>query len=269
MRTRVFIRLSLFLTLLLLLSCAVSPLGRRQLKLVPDGEMNQLGLAAFDEMKSSGQLAQNPRALKYVRCVAEAILGATEDPTGVAGWEVQLFDDESPNAFALPGGRIGVHTGLLDVARTPDQLAAVIGHEVGHVIARHGNERISTSYVMSAGLSVVDIWMGDKDPKDRDQILQLLGVGATLGVMLPFSRTHESEADIIGLDLMARAGFDPRASVELWENMMAAGGVSPPEFLSTHPSGDTRIRDLQTVMPGAMMIYDEARAAGKKPRCKP
>ncbi len=161
-----------------------------------------------------------------------------------------------------------MHTGLFEVAVNADQLAAVIGHEVAHVIARHGNERISTSYVATAGLSVVEIWMGDKDPKDRENILQLLGVGATIGVMLPFSRTHESEADILGLELMARAGFDPRASVDLWQNMVAAGGGAPPEFLSTHPSGETRIRDLQANMPGAMGLYDEARAEGKNPRCR-
>ena len=200
--------------------------------------------------------------------VAVAILAETEDPTGVRDWEIQIFEDETPNAFALPGGRIGVHTGLFEVAVNADQLAAVIGHEVAHVIARHGNERISTSYVATAGLSVVEIWMGDKDPKDRENILQLLGVGATIGVMLPFSRTHESEADILGLELMARAGFDPRASVDLWQNMVAAGGGAPPEFLSTHPSGETRIRDLQANMPGAMGLYDEARAEGKNPRCR-
>ncbi len=268
MKARTYPKMFLGLLLLLVVACAISPLGRRQLKLIPDGEMNQLGLAAFDEMKSTGNLANDPRALAYVRCVSEAILSEAMDPTGVADWEIQLFDDDTPNAFALPGGRIGVHTGLLDVAQTADQLAAVIGHEVGHVIARHGNERISTSYVATAGMSVVEIWLGDKDPKDRENIMQLLGVGTALGVMLPFSRTHESEADIVGLELMARAGFDPRASVELWENMMAAGGEAPPEFLSTHPSGDTRIRDLQASMPGAMQLYDQARASGKKPRCR-
>ncbi len=268
MKVRAFPKLFLGFLLLLVLACAISPLGRRQLKLIPDGEMNQLGLAAFDEMKTTGDLAEDPRALAYIRCISEAILAEAMDPTGVADWEVQLFDDETPNAFALPGGRIGVHTGLLDIARTADQLAAVIGHEVGHVIARHGNERISTSYVATAGMSVVEIWLGDKDPKDRENIMQLLGVGTAIGVMLPFSRTHESEADIVGLELMARAGFDPRASVELWENMMAAGGGAPPEFLSTHPSGDTRIRDLQASMPGAMQLFDQARASGKNPRCR-
>jgi len=235
---------------------------------VPDAQMNQLGLAAFDEMKSTGPIADDPRTLAYVQCVADAILGQVSDPTGVGDWELQLFEDETPNAFALPGGRIGVHTGLLDVALTPDQLAAVIGHEIGHVIARHGNERISTSYIATAGLSVVEIWMGDKDPADREKILQLLGVGATLGVMLPFSRTHEREADLIGLDLMARAGFDPRASVELWENMMAAGGAAPPEFLSTHPSGESRIRELQEEMPAALESYEAAQRVGRRPRCR-
>jgi len=261
-------RLILLTSMLMLLSsCAVSPLGRKQLKLVPDAEMNQLGLAAFDELKGSSKLADDPRTLAYVRCVAEAVLEGVEDPTGVADWEIQLFDDDTPNAFALPGGRIGVHTGLLGVARSPDQLAAVLGHEVAHVIARHGNERISTSYLATAGMSVVEVWMGDKDPDDREKILQLLGVGATLGVMLPFSRTHEREADLIGLELMARAGFDPRASVELWHNMMEAGGAEPPEFLSTHPSGDSRIRELEEAMPEALRLYEEARAAGRRPSC--
>jgi predicted Zn-dependent protease len=266
-RKRTLFMLSAELALVLIAACAVSPLGRKQLKLVPDSEMNLLGLAAFDELKSSAPIANDPARLATLRCVAEAILAVTEDPTGVADWEVQLFADETPNAFALPGGRIGVNTGLFTVARTSDQLAAVLGHEIGHVIARHGNERISQSYLATAGLSVVDIWMGDKDPADRKKILDLLGVGTTLGVMLPFSRTHEREADLIGLELMARAGFDPKASVELWNNMMAASGGEAPEFLSTHPSGDSRIRELEAAMPEALRLHEQARAAGRRPSC--
>jgi len=262
------LRVAMLLMAGLLLACTSSPLGRKQLILVPDDQMNGMGLAAFEEMKGAVPVETDPGVNAYVRCVAEAVLAVTEDATGVTGWEVVVFRDDTPNAFALPGGRIGVHTGLLSVARTPDQLAAVIGHEIAHVLARHGNERVSTGLVAQLGLGVLDQVLGDPTDENHDTLMALLGLGAQVGVMLPFGRSHESEADLMGLDLMARAGFDPAASVKLWENMAAAGGGEPPEFMSTHPSHGRRIEGLQGRMGKARGFFEGAQASGREPDCR-
>ncbi len=246
------------------LSCTVSPLGRQQLKLYPDAQLAQAGLTSFEKMKRELPQAADIRINTYVRCVARAIV-AELPTTDAAGWEVVVFEDKSANAFALPGKRIGVDTGLLTVATSQDQLATVVGHEVAHVLAGHANERVSQESLAQAGLGLASRAAGSS-PAQR-QLVGLLGAGAQIGVLLPFSRSHESEADLIGLDLMARAGFDPRESVTLWRNMGKQGGAAPPEFLSTHPSGTTRIRDLEARLPSAMRLYETARTAGKKPAC--
>lgn len=243
------------LGLLLLLSCASLPL-------VSTEDMNKMGSEAFDDIKKKEAVETNPQINNYVKCVARSILDVTQDPTGVQNWEVVVFRNNAVNAFALPGGKIGVYTGLLNVAKNQDQLAAVIGHEVGHVIKEHGKARVQTAMVTEGLLSVVT------GASDNPMVAQALGLGAQYGVMLPFSRSHETEADEIGLKLMAMAGFDPQQSVQLWKNMAAAGGNKPPELLSTHPSDDTRIQDLQANMPDALAILQAARSQGKNPRCQ-
>ncbi len=262
-------RLAAILLLTLTLACASSPLGRRQLRLIPDSQMNEMGLAAFAEMKTNVPISRDAAINAYVTCIAENILAQSADDTGVAEWEIVVFIDDTPNAFALPGGKIGVHTGLLDVAKTPSQLAAVIGHEVGHVIARHGNERVSTAFATQTGLQVIQAMTEDPESESHGTLMGLLGLGAQLGIMLPYSRVHEKEADFIGQDLMADSGFDPAAAVQLWRNMMAAGGGAPPEFLSTHPSGETRVAELEKRLPGAKGLFEQAKAAGRIPRCRP
>jgi predicted Zn-dependent protease len=189
-------------------------------------------------------------------------------PNVPPSWDVVVFKDDDANAFALPGGKIGVNSGLLKVAKTPDQLAAVIGHEVSHVIANHSNERVSTAFATESGLQLASALAGAASPTQQ-QLFGLLGVGiAQFGVLLPFSRTQESEADAVGLDLMASAGFDPRQSIDLWRNMAAAGGgARPPEFLSTHPGHETRIHNLEARLPHALPIYEQAVKAGKRPSC--
>lgn len=248
------------------LACATSPTGRTQLRLFPDAEMAKMGAAAYDEMKQEMKISSDAAATRYVRCVADAVAAEVEGRYAGTEWEVTLFEEPTPNAFALPGGKIGVHTGLLEVARNQDQLATVLGHEVAHVLAEHGNERVSTAYATQTGLSMVEAISGAPSPM-KSQLLGLLGVGAQVGVILPFGRAQESEADELGLELMARAGFDPKESVALWKNMEQAGGGQPPEFLSTHPSHGTRIQDLQAGMPGALALQSEALAAGRRPRC--
>ena len=254
---------SILLGVLLLTACATSPTGQRQLQLFPESQMQQLGATAYQELRENTPVARDPAINRYVQCVARNV---TARVGGDTPWEVTVFRDDQANAFALPGGKIGIYTGLLDVARGQDQLAAVVAHEVAHVLADHHNARISAQYATQAGLSLVDAVVGGG--AGSSQIMGLLGLGARYGVLMPYSRAQESESDTIGLELMARAGFDPRASVDLWRNMAAAGGPSPPAFLSTHPSGGQRIDNLQRRMPEAMALYREARSAGRRPDCR-
>ncbi len=274
MPSTAFRRLAAALVVLsgLVLACVTSPTGRRQLLMHHESEMAELGRTAFVQMKSEAVISTNTTDTRYVRCVTGAIVAVLrpEETRGlyVDQWEVELFEDDTANAFALPGGRIGVHTGLLRVAQTPDQLATVLGHEVGHVLARHGNARVTNSKLAAASAQALGSVLGGDDPAKRQQLIGLLGAGAQVGVLMPFGRGDESEADTIGHELMARAGFDPREAVTLWENMgRASGGQSPPEFLSTHPSHRTRIRDLQANMSANYAIYQQAQAAGRVPRC--
>ena len=248
-----------------LISCATSPLGRKQLVFFPEDQLDQMGVAAYAQAKKDSPPSTNVVENRYVTCVANAI--TAEAKSGPKVWEVTVFNKDEVNAFALPGGKIGVYTGLLKVAKNQDQLATVIGHEVAHVLARHGNERVSTAYATQTGLQVVETMVGGAS-QDKQSIMALLGLGAQVGVILPFSRTQEEEADLLGLDLMAEAGFDPRASVDLWKNMMAASGNGDPVFLSTHPASSQRIKELENRLPRAMTLYEQARAKGKVPECQ-
>jgi predicted Zn-dependent protease len=250
---------------LCLAACVASPLGRQRLLLFPDAEIAQLGVASFDQMKREMPLARDPELESRVRCVAGAIV-AQLDPGGPRAWEVAVFADESPNAFALPGGKIGVNSGLFRVARNQDQLATVLGHEVAHVTAQHANERVSTVFAAQSGLELVSAISGAPSA-EQQQLLALLGLGAQVGILLPFSREQEREADLLGLDLMAGAGFDPRESIALWQNMAQAGDGQPAEFLSTHPSHGTRIQDLGQRMPQALARFEGARRRGLRPAC--
>jgi predicted Zn-dependent protease len=262
--------------LIMIVGCATSPTGRKQLTLLPEDQMSQMGGEAFQQLKQEMPSSRDPQKVALVRCVAESIVRVLPEDfvkrSGVARdkWEVVVFEQDDANAFALPGGKIGVHTGLLKVAKTPDQLAAVIGHEVGHVVAEHGNERVSQTVAAQTGLSLLAALAATSDPEKaqrRQLLLGLIGVGAQVGILLPFSRTHESEADRIGLDLMARAGFNPEEAVALWKNMSEASGGAPPEFLSTHPAHGTRIQNLTEGLPQAKSIQQEAISQGRRPQC--
>ena len=257
MRLRCQLRLLLMLPLLLLVGCDETPTGRSQLALVPENLMAQMGEDAFDQLRRDQSMSSDASINRQVQCVAQEIIAAAESIYPAAdlpkAWEIAVFEDLSPNAFALPGGRIGVHTGLLQVAETPDQLAAVIGHEVAHVLADHGNERLTQQLGIKAVLLLVG-FLGEGD-LGQQQLMQALGLGAQLGISLPFSRAHEEEADLMGLVIMAQAGFDPLQSVTLWRNMAAAGGGQPLEFLSTHPAHGTRIAALEQAMEEAVTTY--------------
>ncbi|MCG8392612.1 MAG: M48 family metallopeptidase [Pseudomonadales bacterium] len=261
------IRLFLLTTLLFLGGCDKTPTGREQLALVPESMMAQFGSQTFLQMQQQIPVSDDPAANRLVECVSRQLLtrvAARFPGTPMPeSWEVVAFDDPTPNAFALPGGKIGVNRGLLEVATTDDQLAAVIGHEVAHVLARHGNERLTQQLGITAVLFVVGLF-GEGDA-DSERIIQALGLGAHLGIALPFSRAHEEEADVMGLELMASAGFDPRESTQLWRNMAAAGGGQPLEFLSTHPNNDSRIEALSERMAAALSIYQQATPANCEP----
>lgn len=242
-------------------ACTTLPSGRQQVNLFSDAQLAQMGATAFAQLVQQGDVDRSRGMNRYVECVADAITRQVKDPQ-YRDWEVVVFDDDSPNAFALPGGKIGVHTGLMKVAQNQDQLAAVIGHEVAHVLYNHGGERLTQSSLAQLGMSVLNA-----AAPERRQAISLLGAGVQVGVLLPFSRTHESEADIEGLRLMSMAGFDPGASIKLWENMKRASKRNPPEFLSTHPNPDRRIDNLARMLPNARQIARAARANGQTPNC--
>ena len=252
----------------LLSSCATSPEGRSQLKLLPEEQINSMGVQSFEQIKKDTPESKDRNMQEYVQCIADAIITQLDEDNNPALWEVRVFADDQANAFALPGNKIGVYEGLLKYAVNQHQVAAVMGHELAHVIAQHGNERVSEQLAAQAGMTIAAIALGSSASDDKKAlILAGLGLGVQYGVILPFSRTHESEADLIGLDLMAESGFDPRESVKLWENMAKAGGGGP-EFLSTHPSSTTRIKDLNARMPRALSLYNQAQAQNRKPDCK-
>ncbi len=265
-------KIILFLSLVIFIaSCATSPMGRKQFILIGDNEMNKMGIASFTKMKTSSKVSQDQQAQRYVRCVANAIVNELPEQWRKQAWEVVVFDDNSANAFALPGGKIGVHTGLLRVATNQDQLATVIGHEVAHVLSRHGAERVSQQMGLEIAMQATDAISKNKMQNQGSQraLMSALGLGAQFGVLLPFSRTHESEADLYGLKLMAKAGFDPRQSINLWQNMSkASGGKRQPQFMSTHPNPEKRIEKLANFMPQALALQKQAQLNGKNPRCQ-
>jgi len=249
----------------LLVACSTSPTGRSQLVFMPESQMVTMGVQSFHKLLEGTPRVRDAGINQYVQCIGDAITQLPMVQAVSSDWEIVVFDDPSVNAFALPGGKIGVHKGLLTVAATAGQVAAVMGHEVGHVLAQHGNERVSQTFAANQGLSLLEEWLGSTDYKNQDAIMSALGVGAQVGVLLPFGRTQESEADTIGKALMARAGFDPRESITLWQNMARVDSGGTPEFLSTHPSHDTRIKRLNEDMVSAVALYQQS---GKKPQCK-
>lgn len=249
------------LAALLVAGCATSPTGRSQFKLYSEADLAQMGVASYQKIQEQTPRSNNAALRRYVQCVAGHI---TDEVGGT--WEITLFAQDKINAFALPGGKIGVYTGLLEVAEGQAQLAAVIGHEVAHVVADHANARVSRQTVTQTALQIASAILGGG--AGSQLTMAALGLGAQVGVLLPYARGQESEADIIGLKLMALAGFDPRAAVGLWQNMDAAAQGAPPEFLSTHPAHGSRIADLQAALPEVLPLYKQARAQGETPNCR-
>jgi predicted Zn-dependent protease len=255
-------------TAVVVVACSSSPTGRSQMILRSDSELAAESARQFAEMRASIPLETDRATIDYVHCVATAVVDVLEPQYRDLEWDMAIFDSEAVNAFAMPGGKIGVMKGILEAADNQHRLAAVIGHEVAHVTARHSNERASRSPVAGVGVQVAAILLGGGHSGATYTAYEALNAGAALGIMLPFNRAQESEADVIGLEFMARAGFDPRESVPLWQNMAKGNeGNEAAEFMSTHPSSDKRIEALISQWSTALPLYNEARAAGRNPNC--
>lgn len=250
----------------LLAGCATSPTGRAQLMMVSDSQMSQMGITAFNDLRKQGKFVNAPRERAYATCVASALVAVLPPPWNTQQWEVQIVGDDSANAFALPGGRIGVNRGMFKIATDENQLAVVLGHELSHVVARHGAERVSDNYAVQGAVLAGTLYAGSRGT-DTGYAAAALGLGAEVGILLPFSRTQESEADTLGQRYMAQAGFDPRAAVTLWQKMGAQGGAKPPAFLSTHPAPGNRAKNLGAQAQKLMPVYEQAHAHGHNPHC--
>lgn len=260
-------------TLMLLVACAKVPFTqRRQAKLIPTETVNQMSFQQYDQFLQQNPPLRSGEDVRMVRQIGQDLVEAVEayyranglqDQLSQFQWEFNVVEDPNINAFCMPGGKVVIFTGILPVCRDRDGLAVVMGHEIAHALAHHGNERMSQQMGVNGTLSVLNAALGVRaasaqtaaEAQKRQQAQQLImmaaGAGAQLGVLLPYSRAHESEADRIGLYLMAIAGYDVSAAAPFWERMQAKSGGSPPEFLSTHPSPDTRSENLRKWAPEA------------------
>ncbi len=257
------------LVMIVLTGCESNPYtGRSQLLMVSADQMNQMGAAQYGEVLKDPKvvISQDPRETEPVNRVAQRIIEAAKrskyaETAKAFEWEVTVIkDDNTKNAWAMPGGKIAVYTGIFPMAKDEAGLAAIMGHEVIHALAQHGGERMSHGTIAQAGLTVSNIGLAilGIDPTLNQLAMAALGAGTQGLVLLPFSRKHESEADYVGVLLAADAGYDPREAIHIWERMAAVSEGAPPEFMSTHPSHETRISDLKNWMPEALGIYNSA-----------
>jgi predicted Zn-dependent protease len=252
----------------LLSSCSEVPFtGRKQLNLVPDSIMNSMSFQSYSEFISQNKPSTNAEQTQMVKRVGQRISQAVEkysaqEKMSLKGysWEFNLIEDPSVNAWAMSGGKVVVYTGLLPVVQDEAGLAVVMGHEIAHAIAKHGSERMSQGLIVQMGGMALSKALETKPAQTRDLFMKSYGIGTEVGVTLPFSRTHETEADRLGLIFMAMAGYNPNVAVEFWQRMAAAKkGATTIELLSTHPADETRIRNIKTFIPQAMRYYDQGR----------
>ena len=251
--------------------CSTVPItGRSQLNLVSSSEETQLGLSSFEKLKQETPINHDPGINSMVQRVGKRIAAVANADMPNAQWEFVVFESREANAFCLPGGKVGIYTGILPITRDDAGLATVIGHEVGHAVAHHGAERMSEAMLLQTGGQLLGASMSAADPRWQQITLMAYGVGTQVGRELPHSRAQESEADHIGLIYMARAGYDPKAAIQFWQrfaeyNRQHGGGSNSPlaGFLSTHPLDQTRIQQLQQLLPEAEQVYRQAQ--GKTP----
>lgn len=234
--------------------------GKRARVALSSAQEETLGLQSFKEVLSQSEVVPSGPERDLVVKVADRLARATGDDARDFKWQVSVVRNPQANAFCLPGGKIVVFTGILPYSKTEAGLATVMGHEMAHAIARHGSQRLLRGSMTQTLMMGASFSMGDMDPQQRQTVMAALGAGAQYGVLLPFSREHETEADEMGLIYMARAGYDPRESISFWERMSASGGQTPPEFMSTHPSHGSRIEHLRASMPKAIAEYERAKS---------
>jgi len=262
--------LALFIGFLFLTACAEVPITHRQsLQILPESQLATLSLQEYDEVLQKSRLSKNRQQVQMVRQVGLKIARAAEAFLSEAGmqsqiknlqWEFNLIeDDKAVNAWVMPGGKAAVYTGILPYTRNETGLAVVLGHEVAHAIAGHGNERMSQGLLAQMGGAALSVALSENSPETRNLFMQAYGTGATVGLLLPYSRLHESEADRIGLTLMARAGYDPREAIPFWQRMNKQGGRRPPEFISTHPAPRSRIANIKKYIPEALPYYSRTK----------
>lgn len=263
--------LKIFLPIILLALtvyyCSTVPItGRSQLNLISSGEMNAMSFQQYDEFLKQNKLSTNTEQTAMVKRVGGRIQAAVEKyfadhnlSSELDGykWEFNLVESPEVNAWCMPGGKVVVYTGILPITRDEAGLAVVMGHEIAHAVAQHGNERMSQQMLQQLGGVALSVALKNEPETTRNIFGAAYGIGTEVGVMLPFSRTHESEADHLGLIFMAMAGYDPNAAIDFWTRMAAQGGPKPPEFLSTHPSDETRIADIRKELPEALKYYNK------------
>jgi len=248
--------------------CQEGPFGRRQVVGLTPAEENRLGATSFNKvLAESDVLPRSSPASQVVNEIGENLKQAAVNPAFLKAvklqprkfdWDFRVVQSRQVNAFCLPGGKVVVYTGILPVCQDENGLATVMGHEIGHALASHGAERMAQQQLVNIGQMAAASSIGDLEPRQQQQVMMILGAGAQFGVLLPYSRSHESEADHIGVLLMAVAGYDPRASVPFWGRMGKLGGSRPPEFASTHPNSETRMRDLKKWLPEAEALYKQS-----------
>ena len=258
--------ISVFVVLAMVISCSTVPLtGRSQLNIIPSSTMLSMSFSQYDQFLDQNKVSNNKTQTRIVKKVGHKIQKAVEDYFAEKGiseelkgyeWEFNLVESEQVNAWCMPGGKVVIYTGILPITKTETGLAVVMGHEIAHAIAEHGGERMSQGLLTNLGGMALAKAL-EKKPEETQQLwMAAFGIGAQVGVMLPFSRLHESEADHLGLIFMAMAGYNPKEAVDFWKRMAEMKkGQSPPEFLSTHPSDETRIEDLKKLLPKAMKYY--------------
>ncbi len=254
------------LILLNIVSCKSVPVsGRRQMAFLPESMLVNMGLQNYNEFLSSHKLSTNQQQTDMLVNTGNRIAYAVEDYLRKNGlesriqefhWEFNLIEDDIANAWAMPGGKIAFYTGILPVTRNEAGIAVVMGHEIAHVVARHGNERMSQQLLVQTGGMALAVALSEKPEETRNMFLASYGIGSAIGVILPYSRAHEREADLLGMIFMAMAGYDPHEALVFWQRMeQMSGGQGPPEFLSTHPSSAARIREIREFIPEATKYY--------------
>jgi len=255
---------------LFLVSCSTVPItGRTQLDLIPGSTMLAMSFQEYNEFLKSHKLSTNPEQTQMVKRVGERIQRAVEQyfaqnqsshELDGYGWEFNLVESDEVNAWCMSGGKVVVYTGILAITQNEAGLATVMGHEIAHAVAKHGNERMSQGLLAQMGGTALSVALAQKPQQTRGLWMTAFGLGAEVGVLLPYSRLQETEADHLGLIFMAMAGYDPNKAVDFWQRMSEKKGAkSPPEFLSTHPTDETRIRKIKALLPEAMQYYARPR----------